>query len=405
MDKKKYILYIGNFSFPFGNASGKRVYANGKILKDLGYEVIFIGMNKKVRSSELLKNTQREYDGFTYYNLPYPKRNIDWIKYNKIFKKVINILNTEQIKDKLQLVIFYGSPTISLFNMKLIRYCKINNIKILSDCVDWLTVRTNNLIFNIVKWTDNTYQKAYVNKKADGIITISSYLSKYYKKNGCKTIIIPPLSAIDYSIFSLEPIYHDKKILTYAGLPFRKGQQVKDLRTLKDRIDLTIKLLYEVKKEGCKFVFNIYGFTKEDYMLAIPEQKLYVEKLEENIIFHGMKPNEEVISSIINSDFTVLIRDVNKDTSAGFPTKASESISCGTPVITTNTSDLDKYIVEGENGFFLNFDENIARKQLVNILAKTNEEVLLMKKHCIENNPFLYLKYKNILEEFLNNIL
>ncbi len=37
----KNVLYIGNFSFPFGNAAGKRVYANGKILKELGYDVNF----------------------------------------------------------------------------------------------------------------------------------------------------------------------------------------------------------------------------------------------------------------------------------------------------------------------------------------------------------------------------
>jgi hypothetical protein len=35
----KTILYIGNFSFPFGNAADKRVYANGKIFKELGYKV------------------------------------------------------------------------------------------------------------------------------------------------------------------------------------------------------------------------------------------------------------------------------------------------------------------------------------------------------------------------------
>lgn len=31
---KKTVLYIGNFSFPLGNAAGKRVYANGKMLKE-----------------------------------------------------------------------------------------------------------------------------------------------------------------------------------------------------------------------------------------------------------------------------------------------------------------------------------------------------------------------------------
>ena len=52
---KKTVLYIGNFSFPLGITAGKRVYTNGKILKELGYEVNFIGMDKEVSHLELLK--------------------------------------------------------------------------------------------------------------------------------------------------------------------------------------------------------------------------------------------------------------------------------------------------------------------------------------------------------------
>ncbi|MDF2943779.1 MAG: uncharacterized protein K0S01_2637 [Herbinix sp.] len=402
MHDKKTVLYIGNFAFPFGNASGKRVYANGKILRELGYEVLFVGTGKAVSDLELLKNTQDVYDGFNYYNISYPKSNLDWIKYKKTFNDIELFLKNKEIINDLCLIIYYGSPRLSIFNMMLINFSHANKIKILSDCVDWLTPKTNNVIFNIIKWIDNTYQKAYANKKTDGIIAISNYLSNYYKKSGLKTIIIPPLSPVKFKCSESSYNFQHKKIITYAGQPFRIGKKVTDLKTLKDRIDKTIILLHAAKVKGCVFIFNIYGFTKDEYLYTIPSQGKYIDELGDSICFHGLAPNEEVMESIVNSDFTILIRDVKRDTMAGFPTKVSESISCGTPVITTRTSDLEDYISEGENGFFIDFDEEKSLEELKNILSIDQKKVLEIKKNCIESQMFYYKNYENKLKDFLS---
>ncbi|MDP5274737.1 glycosyltransferase [Chengkuizengella axinellae] len=404
--KKSIVLYIGNFSFPVGNAAGKRVYANGKLLNQLGYEVIFIGMDKEIDQSQSLESTKKVYDNFVYYNFPYPNKNIDWMNYRKVFDELESLLRDQYIIDNLSFVIYYGSPRLSFFNTKLIDFCKKQKIKVIADCVDWLTVKTNNSLFNIVKWFDNNYQKAYANKKADGIIAISKYLSNYYNKYGCKTVIIPPLSPENCRPTSNAVLNNDKKIITYAGIPFRRGKQVKDVNNLKDRIDKTIKLFYRAKKSGCDFTFNIYGFSKDEYLEAIPMQKKYVEELGESIIFHGHKPNDYVVNSVINSDFTILIRDVNRDTSAGFPTKVSESISSGTPVITTKTSDLEDYIVDGKNGYFLsvnNEEKNL--KEIIEILRTDRVSINKMKLHCRENNLFYFKHFQNQLNCFLNSLI
>lgn len=405
--KDKTILYIGNFSFPYGNAAGKRVYANGKILRELGYNVIFIGMDKNVNSEEPLVNTRKEYDRFEYYNFSYPKNNFAWVKYRLAFKKLTDFVKPK-ILSKTSMIIYYGSPALSLFNSQLISFCRKNNIKIISDCVDWLTTKTNNPIFDLVKWADNTYQKAYANKKTDGIIAISSYLADYYQKHGCKTIIIPPLSPVVYSLNMQEDTtnHNNQKTILYAGIPFRKDQKVKDCNTLKDRIDKTIKLLYKAKENGSEFIFEIYGFNKEEYLTAIPEQKHYVEALGEHIIFHGYKPNAEIVNATAKADFTILLRDVNRDSLAGFPTKVSESISCGTPVITTRTSDLENYIVNGENGWFLDvINDEECLSQLTAILKTDKIVIDNMKRNCITQNPFYFQRFTTKFSEFLNNYL
>lgn len=394
----KKIIYIGNFSFPLGNAAGKRVYGNGKLFKELGYEVIFIGVDRNNESNCELEYTEKEYDGFKYYNFPYPKNRSSWIKYNRLYKVLVEFLDKKLYIKDIDMIIYYGSPSLSLFINKLIRFSRNNNISIFSDCVDWLTVKTKNPMFNLIKWADNTYQKAYLNKRVDGVIAISEFLGTYYKRAGIKTVIVPPLSSVKYDLVDVN---NSRKRIVYAGLPFRKGEVIGDLSTLKDRIDKTILYFYKAKRNGADFVFNIYGFTKEEYLNSIPSQKEYIEYLGDSIEFHGMTVNDEVTEEITKTDFTILIRDVNRDTTAGFPTKISESISCGTPVITTKTSDLNKFIIHGENGYFLDFDEKKASREIYEIMNLDKKIIAKMKANCHNDNPFFYQRYIETMKIFL----
>lgn len=395
----KNIIYIGNFFFPMGNAAGKRVYANGKILQKLGYNVLFIGQDKQLCCDKCLKSTENLYDGFYHYAYSYPRTNVEWMRYKKAFNLLVEFVEQDLINN-LEFIIIYGSPRFSFFNTLLIKYFKRRGVRIIADSVDWLTTKTNNIFFDIVKTFHYSYQNSYINKCSDGVIVISEYLEAYYKNAGIKTVLIPPLSVIDNELILINN--ENYKTLVYAGLPFRKGQVIRDLNTLKDRIDKTIVLLYKVKEKGGNFVFNIYGFTKDEYLKVIPSQVKYVEGLGKSIQFHGMKLNEEVTKEISKADFTILVRDVNRDTTAGFPTKISESISCGTPVITTKTSDLENYIIDGVHGFYINIDdENEAVKEVINAISSKRENILNMKMNCINSKAFYFEKYIGRLERFI----
>ncbi|MEE9362044.1 MAG: glycosyltransferase [Cellulophaga sp.] len=402
---KKKFLYVGNFSFPFGNASGKRVYGNGKLLEELGYDVIFIGMSDSIKQSTPLKKTEMAFKNFRYYNLPYPKSSLEWLFYKVAFNKLINFLEEEKIKEDLSAIIYYGNPRLSIFNYLLIKWCKNNNINIISDCVDWLASKTGNIVYDFVKWADTTYQKAYLNKKVDGVIAISSYLENYYKKHGIKTVVIPPLSVnkLQDATITLD---NDCKIkVLYAGLPFRKNTIIKDVKTLKDRIDQTIIFLSKIKEKDINFVFDIYGFTKKEYLKALPNQEKYIDILGDSISFHGHQDNAHIVDKLKESDFTILLRDIKRDTMAGFPTKVSESMSLGIPVITTITSDLERFIQDNENGFFLAIDdEKRAVEKLEKIFQLSKIDINKMKNFCIKANKFWFMHYKDDMETFLKDL-
>ena len=395
---RRKIIYVGNFSFPNGNASGSRVLGNGYIFRHLGYEVIYIGLDNNLKEGSILSETMNEYDGFKFYSLPYPNSTKDWLSYKKRFlevQKIINEIGSE-------VIILYGTPTISIFAKLLKKYCKLNNISFVMDVVDFLVIPKGNIIFRIAKYLDVNYLKRYIANDADGIISISSYLKRYYIKKVNNVTIIPPIS--EYKYFKKPNINENNNIkkLIYIGNPFPYIQKNLKSKYFKDRLDLAIdyfSILLDVE-----FVFNIYGITLAQYLFVVPKQKDILEKLNHKIIFHGEINNLEAKNNISQSDFSILFRNSNKMTNSGFPTKVSESISCGTPVITNSTSDLESYIINGKNGFLVNLNSKSLTNQLKNILSSTSTEINTMKLYCFNSNLFSYTNYIKNTREFLKNL-
>ena len=78
-------------------------------------------------------------------------------------------------------------------------------------------------------------------------------------------------------------------------------------------------------------------------------------------------------------------------TTAGFPTKLSESIACGTPVITNDTSDIKNYIRNGKNGFLLELESfDVLCNQLKEICSMSGASLEKMKSYCRQDNSFDY---------------
>ena len=83
---------------------------------------------------------------------------------------------------------------------------------------------------------------------------------------------------------------------------------------------------------------------------------------------------------------------------AGFPTKFSESLACGTPVLTNISSDLGKYLKDGVNGYEMNITSNEAlTSSLEKALSLGREELKRMKEYCAKDNTF---DYHSFVDEF-----
>ena len=384
------IIYIGGFELPDKNAAAHRVLSIGKICRELGYNVVFIGIDMELGYRNDVLNTKHIIQGFECWSRPYPKTNRQWINYLSNIRFLIAVAN--QYKD-VNAIIAYNYPAIALMRLK--KYCTKNSIKIIADCTEWYSTIGKNIIFKVIKGIDSFLRMRVIQKKLDGLIVISSYLEGYYQR--CKNVVrVPPL--VDFSEekwnVTQSELDSDKVNLVYAGSPGKT----------KDKLKLFIENLYELK-EITNFTLNIIGLTKEQYCDEFKELRPILNQLGERIVFHGRLSHVDSLKYVMMSDFTVFFRDDTRTTKAGFPTKFVESISCGTPVITTRNSDLEQYIFEGENGFFVDIDDKKSVELIFRKVFKMKkEDIKIMKKNCYESNIFLFRNYNDQIKQLLYNI-
>lgn len=403
--KKRTILYVGGFELPDKNAAAQRVLSVAKIFQELNFNVVFVGVDKSLKFDNNIENTKNLYFGFKSWSVPYPKNKKQWFKYITSISE-LKYLIEEYYKDDLYAIVCYNHPFISQFKIR--QLCKINNAYYIPDVTEWYSAKGKSFLFGIMKWLDITLRMRYIHNKSDGIITTSKFLTGYYLKKNLNILELPSMfdsKQLD-TIESLNQSKLDNTIyLMYAGSAYDENNPEKAKKNIKDRLDKVIILLNEMHKLNYMFIFNIFGLEKENYLRAFPEHKELLQGIGNKIIFHGKKKHNEIISYIKFSDFTIFLRDVDRVTLAGFPTKFSESLCCNTPVITNKISNIENYLNDGENGFYIdlkNQAEQVIKMKYIFSLKK--EEINGLKKNCEKNKKLDYRKFLELTNVFFNNL-
>lgn len=344
------IIYVGGFELPDKNAAAHRVLSNAKAFKKLGYDIVFLDVDKSLNHNMPIKRTKKVVQNFDCWSISYPNNKKQWIKYLCDIKSVKGIINEY---NNVKMVICYNYQALALFKLK--RYCKKNSIKILADCTEWYSARGKGAVFGIIKGLDSFFRMRIIQKRLDGLIVISRYLENYYKR--CKNVIcVPPLVDIQEDKWK-KNTKQDNEYLTlvYAGSPSKN----------KDRLDVLIESISRIKNKHV--LLNIVGITKEQYLSDYSNRRNILETDNNRIHFLGRLNHLATLQYIKSADFSIFFRDNNRVSRAGFPTKLVESISCGVPVITNITGDIREYLTDKHDCLIMNKDfENI------NIICRDN---------------------------------
>lgn len=368
------ILYVGGFELPDKNAAAQRVIGNAKALRELGYDVVFLEVNKETTGNEI--SEVHEIDGFSTFSQRHAQDFKGLLQYS------VSPVHVEEILDQQndwEAVIAYNYPSIAL--KKLLKICRKKRILCISDCTEWYSLDYLS-IKNILIQIDSFYRMRFVQKKLDGIICISHYLEKYYQPY-TNTVVIPPLVDIyDKKWNSRNKKKSNVISVVYSGSPGFK----------KDRLNIIIDALSQI---DC-IKLSIVGITMEQYSRMYPKDKVKIEKMYSNgtVMFYGRVDHSVSLEYIKNADYTIFYREKTKTTMAGFPTKFVESISCGVPVLTTDTSDLATYITPNKNGtIFGNRSFNKELREFLLNRTSMNIEV--------ENSIFDYRNYVNKMRKIM----
>lgn len=327
------IDYIGSFRLPNLDAAAPRVINNAKALRESGCEVRFISWGGKYRKEDLCDDGKYRVSGFEYQisgDLPMggSLKERFWTRFHR-GRKSLNLLKALPHPD---LIITYNAS--SSFTKRMIRYCEENDIKLANDVNEWYSNRELHLPDILPNYINMTRTQRRVKNK----IVISSYLDKYYHDSN--NILVPPLCDLEDSKW--DSVVDDDQVkpfngitLIYAGTPGKK-----------DCLNSTVEAVIRLESEGAAVRLLVLGTTKEAYLKS--GKRRYIS---DSVLFLGRVSQDLVPAYYKKADFMVLLREPNRKSMAGFPTKVAESFSAGIPVITNATSDLTKYVVNGRTGF------------------------------------------------------
>lgn len=326
----KKALIITEYNLPDNDAGAVRVKSLYKLLKNIGYDVLAVGLGK-------FNNFEIEFNELKYISLrcfgnsiaAKIKSRVMYIKYLKKYLK----------DDKLQVVIV---NEILLFNFLWIkRYCRNNNIILIFDCVEWYSSNQFKLRqFSLIFILNNLYNKYFIDIKI-GVIAISRYLEKYFKNKNICTIRIPPI--FDMREFNYLKEKNDGVIkFIYAG-SFGKKDYLKTMLLGFGKLS---------NNEKNKIFIMIYGVEKTIVKHIIP-YNIY-DKIIKFVRFEKKIPRKKLLDEMKKYDYSILLRDETRRYSkAGFPSKIIESLATSTPVICNITSDLKEYLVNGYNSIIV----------------------------------------------------
>jgi len=361
--QKGTIVYMGNFELPDKNAAAHRVMNNGKIFKELGYRVVYLGA---VRGEHFSGVRQSDYSSDTYEEA-YPLGIKQWV--NHLFD-TSNIRAVVEKYDDVCMVITYNTPYVTYRNVK--KLFEKKGIKVAYDCTEWNSFAEGSLPKRLYKMLDEKQIRNKLGKNCDDIIVISKLMESKYK--GKNLLRLPPLVDIE------DDLWHQQKENHTGVFEFCFAGTVSN----KEKIDVIVSALSKVEKDNVRL--RIIGTKKEEYLSAFPQHADILN--DDKIIFMGRLTHEDTVRYVMSCDCYIFIREATRRNEAGFPTKFAESYTCGVPIISTDVSDI-KFYADNRVTLLSGVDEAVVTD------AMNKASIEFEKCNCLRDS----FDYRNYVEE------
>jgi len=348
-------IFGDSFSFPEGNAATNRVYTYAKGFTELGEQthIICFGNDFPVKKQGVA-------DGIPYYH-PYKpvqrcrsfvaRRWFNLLKYYSTLRLIRQINR----KEKIRAIIVYTKqlPTHTLayiasriFQCLLIIENSEHPLRYYQNSM-WKKVQGNlKLKFELLT--------------ADAYLLITNNLLEFYSsRSGKKTNLLLVPSTVDPQRFVSTdiPLTSFEYIGYFGSINFDR-----------DNVDLLIRAYSKITEKHSNTHLLLGGIT-------LDEDRQKVLKLAEELgienKFHllGYLSRDEIIPFFMNAKLLVLVRTNEPFTEASYPSKITEYLATGNPVISVRVSEIPDYLTDRQNAYLVNPGD-------VHSLAEVIDEVL-----------------------------
>jgi len=206
-------------------------------------------------------------------------------------------------------------------------------------------------------------------KFSDYIFCISDYLMDFYRKRGAsEKVVFKVPSTVDPDRFTgIFQRQLPQKYICYSG----------SLTLMKDGVDILIRSYSKIVSEFPDLLLVLVGKadTAQDELYF--RQLIAELNIQTKVILTGKVPRDTIPSYICNAEVLVLARPRSIVADAGFPSKVSEYLSTGIPVVATKVGEIPGYLTDNENAF-------LAKPDSVEEFADKLKEVLSNYSHAKE---------------------
>ena len=283
------------------------------------------------------------------------RTSVDWIEYGSICYKTIpyDVSDTKKtLRARLSIgkemwnciyqkgiesgdaVICYTS---NFFLMKKIYgNAKKYGIKVINCVTEWHTARQFKYgyldIFNFWYYCLAFYRGM---RLSGNVIAISKKLEEYFKKKGCRVLLMPPLIDCSASIKDIQKPC-DKTKFIYSG-------------SFKNKDSMRVMLesfagLPDAMKDNVEFHITGYTYDKlYEESTVSPETWEAVKKV---LVIHSWMEYNELIELYKQVEFLLIARETNRVTLSNFPSKVPEMMVQGIIPVMTKVGDLPNLYLE-----------------------------------------------------------
>ena len=333
------IIIIGeSYTFPDGNAATNRVhtYAKGFIENDFIPHVICFASRYNTAGDGIT-------NGIHYYH-PFGQRERSqyflvrrWQKIIKYFKTISLIIEINK-EDKILAIICYTQIIQTLFFI--FGIAKYLNTKVILE-------RSEHPL--------RKYQSTFITQKigklkskletmlCDGIFCISQYLIDFYKSkdvNRKKLFLVP--STVDPERFDIQ---------SKSPLPYKYIVYCGTLTLAKDGVDILIKSFSLTLEKHPELHLVLIGKGDSTNQETLIKELVSELKINKKVFFTGQLPRTEIASYLNNAHILALARPISMVADAGFPSKLTEYLATGVPVVVTEVGDIPVYLNDNVNSF------------------------------------------------------